>query len=85
MCKWVSGRCVEWSDAISKVYKLHAYGWINYTPGRRFTDMPVGVVNPKVHSMYEDIAKQEQARRKRAREAIARNAERIRFERREED
>ena len=80
-----SMRRVERRDIESLFDKLHAYGWINYTPGRRFTDMPVGVVNPKVHSMYEDIAKQEQARRKRAREAIARNAERIRFERREED
>lgn len=65
--------------------KLHAYGWINYAPGRRFTDPPVGIVNPKVHTLYADIAKQERIRRERARKLIAREAEKIRQKRREQE
>jgi hypothetical protein len=55
-----------------KVFEqLDALGWVNRVPGARPTDPPHWVVNPEVHRLFAERAKQETARRARDREILA--------------
>jgi hypothetical protein len=57
-------------DIESVFHQLDALGWINRMPGRP-TDPPRAAVNPEVHRLFAERAKQEADRRQREHEAIA--------------
>jgi hypothetical protein len=59
------------NDIESIFHQLDAFGWITRQPGVRFTDLPVGIVNPEVHTRFAAKAEEEAARRAREREMIA--------------
>jgi hypothetical protein len=52
-------------------HQLNAFGWVTEAQRRRPTDLPSWDVNPEVHRLYQERAKQEATRRQRAREALA--------------
>jgi hypothetical protein len=51
--------------------QLDALGWLNRISGLRATDPPRWVVNPEVHRLFADRAREEEERRRRDREMIA--------------
>ena len=55
-----------------KVFEqLDAFGWVSRVPGRRPTDPPHWIVNPDVHRLFAERAKQEVAKRAGDRTVIA--------------
>jgi hypothetical protein len=51
-------------------YQLNALGWVTEAPRKRVNDPPRWDVNPEVHRLFQERAKQEAARRQRWREII---------------
>ena len=55
-----------------KVFEqLDAFGWVSRVPGRRPTDPPHWIVNPDVHRLFAERAKQEAAKRARDRAELS--------------
>jgi len=54
-------------------YQLNALGWVTEAQRRRVTDPPRWDVNPEVHRLFQERAKQEAARRQRWREILAKS------------
>jgi hypothetical protein len=55
----------------SVYHQLEALGWIERTPNRRPSDPPWWKVNPEVHRLFAERARQERERRRCEREVIA--------------
>ena len=64
-------RGLEEKDIRPLLEQLSALGWLDRIDGPRPTTPPHWVVNPVVHAKFADRARQEEVRRRAAREAIA--------------
>lgn len=51
--------------------RLEQFGWLTIQPGPRPSSPPRGIVNPRVHSMFDERAKSERERREAVREQMA--------------
>jgi len=58
-------------DIESVFHQLDALGWVSRIPNRRLNEPPRANVNPEVHRLFAERAKQEAERRQREHEAIA--------------
>jgi hypothetical protein len=57
---------------IQRIFEqLEALGWVQPTPGKRFSDPVHWKVNPVVHTRFASRAEQEQSRRQEARRVLA--------------